>query len=197
MAENKYAFITAAHGLLVDENVRSSLKVTALFTTSEKAYLSEVQGEQVSTTKSEGAEERSYALAVAASEEVSGGTSKLVWVSGSQMMSDVTNQVVSGGNYEYLQEMVDWMCEREQVITVPALTIEEPMLVVSDAAANPVGCDLYRGHPAADCGRRLYLLAEKETPLNEEKGNFPLCAAGGVGGIVWRLCGRHEIRRRE
>lgn len=73
---------------------------------------------------------------VAASEEVSGGTSKLVWVSGSQMMSDVTNQVVSGGNYEYLQEMVDWMCEREQVITVPALTIEEPMLVVSDAAAN-------------------------------------------------------------
>lgn len=63
MAENKYAFITAAHGLLVDENVRSSLKVTALFTTSEKAYLSEVQGEQVSTTKSEGAEERSYALA--------------------------------------------------------------------------------------------------------------------------------------
>lgn len=136
MAENKYAFITAAHGLTVEENVRSSLKVTALFTTSEKAYLSEVQGNQVSTAKPEGAEERSYALAVAASEEVSGGTAKLVWLSGSQMMSDVTNQMVSGGNYEYLQEMVDWMCEREQIVTVPALTIEEPMLIVSDAAAN-------------------------------------------------------------
>ncbi len=134
-----YAFITAAHGLTIEENVRSSLTVSPLFTTGEKSYLAVAQGDQVSTTKPEGAEERSFALGAAASEAVDGGTAKLVWLSGAQMLSDTTNQMVSGGNYAYLQEMVDWMCEREQVISVPAITIEEPMLVVSDMAANLIG----------------------------------------------------------
>lgn len=134
-----YAFITAAHGLTIEDNVRSSLTVSPLFTTGETSFLAAAQGDQVSTTKPEGAEERSFALGAAASEEVDGGTAKLIWISGAQMMSDTTNQMVSGGNYLYLQEMVDWMCEREQVITVPAIAIEEPMLVVSDMAANLIG----------------------------------------------------------
>ncbi|MBQ8396786.1 MAG: Gldg family protein [Clostridia bacterium] len=139
LMSSTYAFITAAHGLTVDDNVRSSLTVSPLFTTGETSFLAAAQGDQVSTTKPEGAEERSFALGVAASEEVDGGTAKLVWISGAQMLSDTTNQMVSGGNYTYLQEMVDWMCEREQVISVPAITIEEPMLVVSDMAANLIG----------------------------------------------------------
>lgn len=139
LIKSSYAFITAAHGLTVDDNVRSSLSVSPLFTTGEKSFLAAAQGDQVSTTKPDGVEERSYALGVAAAEEVDGGTTKLVWISGAQMMSDTTNQMVSGGNYAYLQEMVDWMCEREQVISVPTVAIEEPMLVVSDMAANLIG----------------------------------------------------------
>lgn len=133
-----YAFVTSAHGLSIDANVRSSLTVSPLFTTSEKAFLATAQGDQVSTTKPEGAEERSFALGVAASEEVDGGTAKVVWLSGAQMMSDGTNQMVSGGNYALLGEMVDWMCEREQVISVPGIAIEEPMLVISEMAANMI-----------------------------------------------------------
>ncbi len=134
--QGMYAFVTSAHGLSIDANVRSSLTVSPLFTTSEKAFLAAAQGDQVSTTKPEGAEERSFALGVAASEEVDGGTAKVVWISGAQMMSDATNQMVSGGNYALLGEMVDWMCEREQVISVPGIVIEEPMLVISEMAAN-------------------------------------------------------------
>lgn len=135
-AKGLYAFITSAHGLTVEENVRSSLTVSPLFSTSEKSFLAETKGDQVSTTKPEGAEERSFALGVAASEEVDGGTAKMVWISGAQMMSDMTNQMVSGGNYALLGEMVNWMCEREQSITVPGVTIEEPMLVISEMASN-------------------------------------------------------------
>lgn len=139
LMKSTYAFIVAGHGLTVEENVRSSLSVSPLFTTGEKSYLASAEGGQVSSTKPEGVEERSFALGVAASEEVDGGSAKLVWISGSQMMSDAANQMVSGGNYIYLQEMVDWMCEREQVIAVPPIAIEEPMLVVSDMASNLIG----------------------------------------------------------
>lgn len=131
-----YAFITSAHGLTVSDNVRSSLTVTPLFVTSDKSYLAPIEGDQISTVKPEGAIEQSYVLCAAAEEAVAGGTAKLVWLSGALMITDQTNQIVSGGNHAYLGEMVDWMCEREQVVRLPAITMEEPMLLVSDAAAN-------------------------------------------------------------
>lgn len=149
LMSTSYAFVMAAHGLTVEKNVRSSLSVTPLFTTTDSAYLAEVKNDQVSTTKPDGVEECSYALAVAAEEEVDGGTTKLVWISGAQMVSDAANQMVSGGNYAYLQEMVDWMCEREQVVSLPAVTMEETMLVVSDAAANLLGAIITIAIPLA------------------------------------------------
>ena len=46
------------------------------------------------------------------------------------------NQVVSGGNYAYVQSMLDWMCEREHVVTLPGIVLEDPVLMVNDGAAN-------------------------------------------------------------
>ena len=68
-----------------------------------------------------------------------GGETKLVWLSGAQIQTETFNQYVSNGNYAYLQQMIDWMCEREQVITVPPIAIEESMLTVSELSANLIG----------------------------------------------------------
>ncbi len=146
LANSTYAFVVLAHGLTAQKNVRSSLSVTPLLTTTDSAFLSVVEN---GTIKGDGGESRSYALALAAEEEVEGGEAKLVWVSGAQMLSDNTNQIVSGGNYAYLQSMIDWMCEREQVVTLPSVTLEDPMLVVSDGAANLFGVILTAVIPLA------------------------------------------------
>jgi len=134
-----YVLIPAAHGLTLQENVRSSLNVSPLFTTSAKSFMTQPEGDKVSTLKPEGAEERSFVLGAAASETVDGGETKLVWLSGAQIQTETFNQYVSNGNYAYLQQMIDWMCEREQVITVPPIAIEESMLTVSELSANLIG----------------------------------------------------------
>lgn len=136
LAQSSYAFMIFAHGLTVQENLRSGLTVTPLLYTTDSAFVSPVQNGQASTVKGEGVQSRSYGLAVAAEEAVEGGTAKLVWISGAQMLTAEANQVVSGGNYAYVQSMLDWMCEREQVVTLPAIVLEDPVLMVNDGAAN-------------------------------------------------------------
>ena len=65
------------------------------------------------------------------------------------MLSDEANQVVSGGNYAYVQSMLDWMCEREQVVSLPAIVLEDPVLMVNDGAANTLAVILTAVLPLA------------------------------------------------
>lgn len=152
LAQSSYAFMLFAHGLTVQENLRSGLTVTPLLYTTDSAFISPVQNGQASTVKGEGVESRSYGLAVAAEEAVEGGTAKLVWISGAQMLTAEANQVVSGGNYAYLQSMLDWMCEREQVVTLSGIVLEDPVLMVNDGAANTLAVILTAVLPLAIAG---------------------------------------------
>ena len=152
LAQSSYAFMLFAHGLTMQENLRSGLTVTPLLYTTDSAFISPVQNGQASTVKGEGVESRSYGLAVAAEEAVEGGTAKLVWISGAQMLTAEANQVVSGGNYAYLQSMLDWMCEREQVVTLSGIVLEDPVLMVNDGAANTLAVILTAVLPLAIAG---------------------------------------------
>ncbi len=114
-----------AHGLTVNSS-RSSLQVSSLFTTTESAYMADPSTGEAYTDK------QAFSIALAAEEEIDGINTKMIWLSGAQMLADDANSITSGGNYAYLLEMFSWMCEREQVISIPAVSMDEEYLLVGE-----------------------------------------------------------------
>ncbi len=128
--------ILEAQGIRVSEDLRASLTLTELVTTSEDAYGKEISGSLSTLEKEEGDEEGPFALAVSAEEEVDGGTSRLVVLSSQYLLDSSILNSFSVGNADLFLNSVSWMCEHESTISISAKSMDEATLVVSTSAAR-------------------------------------------------------------
>jgi len=130
-----YILMPIAQGLVVSDDLRDTVDVTELLTTSDDAY-SKLAGYDMTTyDKESGDIDGPFALGVAITDEVDNGETKIVWLTTSMMFDDDVDSMVSGANTDLLLNSLGWMCERENTISIHAKSLDSESLVVSSGDA--------------------------------------------------------------
>ena len=125
--QNTFMIFYGAHAITVNEG-KGDAKVTSLFTTSDSSYTN--RGTEGNHQKDETSVDGPFSLGVIAESETMG---KLSWFSSENTLNDTANLAVSGGNYTYLISTVNHMLGREDMISVPSISLEEPLLVLNNS----------------------------------------------------------------
>ncbi len=131
-----YILMPVAQGLVVSDDLRDTLDVTELLTTSDDAY-SKLAGYDMTTYEKESGDiDGPFALGVAITDEVDNGETKIVWLTTTMMFDDDVDSMVSGANTDLLLNSLGWMCERENTISIHAKSLDSEQLVVSSGDAT-------------------------------------------------------------
>ena len=125
-----------AHGIRRLDAYRSSLTVTDLLTTTDSAYSKLDPYNATTLEKEDGDVEGPFSVAVAVSETVDAGETRLVWFSTSQFLDQSVNQMVSGGNEDLFLNALNWMCERENNISIRAKSLSASYLTIPSGEAS-------------------------------------------------------------
>lgn len=131
-----YALMPLAHGIRRLDAYRSSLTVTDLLTTTDSAYSKLDPYNATTLEKEDGDVEGPFSVAVAVSETVDAGETRLVWFSTSQFLDQSVNQMVSGGNEDLFLNALNWMCERENNISIRAKSLSASYLTIPSGEAS-------------------------------------------------------------
>lgn len=138
LTTNNYrVMMTVAHGLTVDENLRSGLSVTELMTTSEGAFCKTAGYALKNYDKEEGDLNGPFALGVAISEAVGEEETQIVWLSSTMIFDENMNQQISGGNLNLFLNSVNWMCQKdENTLTIRAKSLADGYLTLDGATVT-------------------------------------------------------------
>lgn len=125
-----YVLMPVAQGISVSDELLEGLTVTQLLTTTSASYAKADAYNLTTYDKEEGDLEGPFALGVAISEEVEGGTTGIVWLTTSYMFNDDVDMLVSGANTDLFLNALDWMCQRESSISIRAKDLSTEYLTV-------------------------------------------------------------------
>ena len=109
------------------------MSVTELFTTSDSAYLVDLNAETIDLP--EGQEPAKHVVGVVAS---STNGSAVVWISSPGFTDDAASSYVAGGNFIYFLSAVKWLCgaeENESTVFAP-ITLSTSHLTLTAATAS-------------------------------------------------------------
>ena len=138
-----YVLTPLAQGLKQTDGATGT--VTALLTTSDKAYAKLAGMSSTTTEKEEGDTDGPFNLAMA----VEQGSGHFVWVSSSMLLSDEINAYVSGGNEDFFLNSLGWMCAREDTISIRAKSLDTTGLTITSAQSGTWSTILIGVIPAA------------------------------------------------
>lgn len=156
LIENNYAVLyPMAQGIDIATDIRSTLTITELLTTSDEAF-SKVDITSTNPDKEAGDIDGPFALGVAVEDDRYNG--KIVWYTTPYLLVTEYNTAVSGGNYDLFLNTLGWMCERESSISIHSKSLSVEYLNIN----------------AAD-GRSLNIFFIGILPLS----------AIVIGGVVW------------
>lgn len=133
-----YVLLPIAQGLSVSSDLRSTVSVTKILTTSDSSF-SKVAGYNLTTyEKEDGDIDGPFALAVAVTDTLDDGmTSDIVWVSSGSIVDDTTNTQISGGNQDLFLNVVNWLCQQEEsTITIHSKTMGYEYLTMSEGTMS-------------------------------------------------------------
>lgn len=130
-----YIMAPYSQGITNLDSVRSTLNFTDLLTTTDDSYSLADYGESGSITKSENDIDGPFSICKAVTEEVEGGTSKVVLLTSYYVLTDEVTQYTPA-NISLLTNTLNWMCEHESKISIDAKSLDVEYNTISDAAAN-------------------------------------------------------------
>lgn len=131
-----YVLIPAAQGIQTIDKYRDSLEIQSLLSTTSDAY-SKTNMESTTVEKEEGDVDGPFDLAVSVQENIDDNTStQLVYISTSVIQDDQVNQMVSGGNVDFIMDCLNWMCETEDSVTIQSKDISVSYLTWTGHAAG-------------------------------------------------------------
>lgn len=125
-----YVLMPVAQGISVSDELREGLTVTQLLTTTSASYAKADAYNLTTYDKEEGDLDGPFALGVAISEEVEGGSTGIVWLTTSYMFNSDVDMLVSGANTDLFLNALDWMCQRESSISIRAKDLSTEYLTV-------------------------------------------------------------------
>lgn len=125
-----YVLMPVAQGISVSDELREGLTVTQLLTTTSASYAKADAYNLTTYDKEEEDLDGPFALGVAISEEVEGGSTGIVWLTTSYMFNNDVDMLVSGANTDLFLNALDWMCQRESSISIRAKDLSTEYLTV-------------------------------------------------------------------
>lgn len=139
LASEADVVVPTAMGLRETASHRSSLVVTPLLTTSNKAYSkSDPYGTQT-FDREPGDASGPFHVAIATEESFGDTDIRLVWLGSDQMILDQADDIVSGSNVDFVINALGWMCEKQDSIQVRAKSTLTNYLTVTTTLKNTMG----------------------------------------------------------
>lgn len=127
-----------AQGLSVSGELRDTLSVTPLLSTSSSAF-SKAAGYNLTTyEKEDGDFDGPFSLAVAISDTVEDGiTSDIIWVSSAALTDEQINAQVSGGNQDFFLNALSYLCQAEESsLSIHAKSLSSETLTMDSATVS-------------------------------------------------------------
>ena len=128
-----YVLMPYAQGIKKTDDIRDSVTVNSLLTTSDSAY-SKVDVNSGSIDKADGDIDGPFDLGVSITENVDDDKeTQIVYYSTSNLMDSQINQMVSGGNEQMIMSSLSWMCSNDEstTISIPSKSLEVSYLTLT------------------------------------------------------------------
>lgn len=129
-----YTFLTYCQGINKLEDIRDTVTVTPLLSTSSKAY-AKVNLESETVDKEEGDVDGPFDYAVAVSEtNEDGSETKVIWMNTPMILEAGYDMY---GTYKAMfVNSFGWLCDKEDSISIPAKALEQEYLTVNELQGN-------------------------------------------------------------
>ena len=122
-----------AQGIRQLDNVRDTLTIESLLTTSDEAY-SKTDLNTETLEKTDEDIDGPFDIGVSITEKVDDDkTTQIVYYSTANLMDSQINQMVAGGNEQMITESLNWMCSTDEAstISIPSKSLEGSYLTVT------------------------------------------------------------------
>ena len=129
-----YVLAPYAQGIKQLDDVRDTVKIESILTTSDQAY-SKTDLNSNTIEKEDGDVEGPFDLGVRITESLDDDKeTQIVYYSTSNLMDSQTNQMVSGGNEKLIMESLKWMTDTEESasVSIPSKSLEVSYLTITD-----------------------------------------------------------------
>ncbi|MDD7418186.1 MAG: GldG family protein [Ruminococcus sp.] len=133
-----YVLAPYAQGIKQLDDVRDTVKIESILTTSDQAY-SKTDLNSNTIEKEDGDVEGPFDLGVSITESLDDDKeTQIVYYSTSNLMDSQTNQMVSGGNEKLIMESLKWMTDTEESasVSIPSKSLEVSYLTITDYDAT-------------------------------------------------------------
>lgn len=132
-SQGYYVLAPYAQGIRQLDNVRDTLSIESILTTSDSAY-SKTNVNTDTLEKTDDDIEGPFDLGVSITEQVDDDkTTQIIYFSTSNLMDSQINQMVAGGNEQMITEALNWMCSTDdtETISIPAKSLEVSYLTLT------------------------------------------------------------------
>ena len=129
-----YVLAPYAQGIKQLDDVRDTVKIESILTTSDQAY-SKTDLNSNTIEKEDGDVEGPFDLGVSITENLDDDKeTQIVYYSTSNLMDSQKNQMVSGGNEKLIMESLKWMTDTEESasVSIPSKSLEVSYLTITD-----------------------------------------------------------------
>lgn len=135
LSGNYQMLLANAQGVQETEDISDSVAVFPLIQTSDKAY-SKIDGTSITTyEKEEGDIDGPLSLAAAAISTIGENTAEMVYIPSVAFLADELNTLVSGANHDFFLNSLEWLCEREETISIRAKSLDVETLSIDEGTA--------------------------------------------------------------
>ncbi len=136
LASKLLALTPDAQGIVANSNVRSTVTIENLLTTSDSSF-SITDYDLTDMTKGENDIAGPFAVAATASETLSNGqTTKLALFTSYFFISDEITQTFNVSNLDIFMDTISWMCEQKSPVSISTKSLSEPNNSITAAQAN-------------------------------------------------------------
>ena len=136
MTSDDLVLMPQAQNIAISDDIRSTVTVTPLLQTSSKAYIKTDLKNMTTLEKQSGDQEGTFTTGVAVTETYDDKETKFLYLTSSGLLNESMNQAVSGGNYELVMNVLSWMIDKEESISIPAKSLQTTYLTVTAADAG-------------------------------------------------------------
>ena len=153
-----YVLLPIAQGLSAASELRDTLSVSSLVTTTDISF-SKIAGYDLQTyEKEDGDIDGPFALALIATETIDEEIeANVVWVSSAALVDEQTNMQISGGNQDFFLNCIHFMCEEdESSITIHSKSLDYEYLTLDSSTSTLLSIFIIGAIPLAYLGIGIY-----------------------------------------
>lgn len=138
-SQSRYVLVPLAQGIKKADNIRDTLNISSILTTSDSAYSKTNLKDMDTMEKEDGDIDGPFDLAVSITEKVGDDKeTQIAYFASASIFNDSINAMVSGTNYELLSASLAWMCSTDDSnqISIPSKSYDTTTLTVPTADIN-------------------------------------------------------------